>query len=477
MLTAILLNAGFAACLAAGDGGLRAEAEQALRRAAKFFVRDVSTEGGYLWRYSEDLSRREGERKASATEVWVQPPGTPAVGMAYLRAYEATGDTFYLDAARRTAMALVRGQLRSGGWSYEIEFEPSRRRRIAYRTEPEARDQRDFSVLDDDTTQSALRLLLRADKALGFRDAVVHEAAEYGLRSLVHAQHPSGAWPQRFSAPADPRRHLPKPASFPADWPREWPGADYRSHATFNDGAMSDVIEVLLEAAKVYDEPRYLAAAERCGEFIITAQMPEPQPAWAQQYDAEMHPAWARKFEPPAVSGGESQRVIETLLLLYRETGKKKYLDPVPRAIEYLRASKLPDGSLPRFLEIRTNRPLYFTREYKLTYDDADLPAHYAFKVSASRLESAAQDYEELRGIDPLRLPLAAADKKRQRQPPRQLEARVRAIVAALDDRGRWLEAGRMRGGDDKPRAEERVISTRKFIANVEAIAEYLECR
>ena len=46
--------------------------------------------------------------------------------------------------------------------------------------------------------------------------------------------------------------------------------------------------------------------AERAGDFILAAQMPEPQPAWAQQYDAAMHPAWARKFEPAseAVASG-----------------------------------------------------------------------------------------------------------------------------------------------------------------------------
>ncbi len=91
-------------CLAhAGDAALREEAATAMRRAAAFFRTRVSTEGGYLWRYSEDLSLREGEGTATDKMIWVQPPGTPSVGMAFLTAYEATDDSYYLDAARDAA--------------------------------------------------------------------------------------------------------------------------------------------------------------------------------------------------------------------------------------------------------------------------------------------------------------------------------------------------------------------------------------
>jgi len=100
----------------ADDAALRRQAAAGLKKACRFFDEVVSAEGGYLWRYSEDLAVREGEGKANATTVWVQPPGTPTVGTALLDAYKATGDDFHLDAARRTGHCLVRGQLRSGGW-------------------------------------------------------------------------------------------------------------------------------------------------------------------------------------------------------------------------------------------------------------------------------------------------------------------------------------------------------------------------
>ena len=79
----------FTLALVAGtdqDDTFRADAEKTLKKAVVFFRTHVATEGGYLWRYSDDLSKREGEGKTNEHAVWVQPPGTPAVGMAYLRA-------------------------------------------------------------------------------------------------------------------------------------------------------------------------------------------------------------------------------------------------------------------------------------------------------------------------------------------------------------------------------------------------------
>ncbi|HID23528.1 MAG TPA: hypothetical protein EYP14_14180, partial [Planctomycetaceae bacterium] len=100
------------------------EAVRALEKAVQFFRKEVSAQGGYLWRYSQDLSKREGEGKAGPLTAWVQPPGTPTVGDGYLEAYRLSGKPFLLEAARETGLALVRGQLRSGGWDYRIEFDP-----------------------------------------------------------------------------------------------------------------------------------------------------------------------------------------------------------------------------------------------------------------------------------------------------------------------------------------------------------------
>ena len=116
---------------AAEDEGLRKRAAATLRRGCSYYRTKVASHGGYVYYYSLDLRQRWGEGVATTDQIWVQPPGTPTVGLAYLHAYRATEDRFYLDAAQQAAEALVYGQLRSGGWTNCIDFNPRGRRTAA----------------------------------------------------------------------------------------------------------------------------------------------------------------------------------------------------------------------------------------------------------------------------------------------------------------------------------------------------------
>ena len=80
-------------------------ARSALAKAAAY-LQAISTNGGYVGIYSLDLQQRYGEglyEKARAEEIWVQPPGTPSVGNALLRA------AFAPTAAEQAAMSCRRG--------------------------------------------------------------------------------------------------------------------------------------------------------------------------------------------------------------------------------------------------------------------------------------------------------------------------------------------------------------------------------
>jgi hypothetical protein len=281
-------------------------------------------------------------------------------------------------------------------------------------------------------------------------------------------QYPNGAWPQRFTEPPDPALFPVKAASYPETWSRTHPDTDYRSYYTLNDNTLADTIALMFDAARAYDDERYRKAAVRGADFILLAQMPDPQPAWAQQYDGDMHPAWARRFEPPAVTGGESQGVMRTLIDVYGETGDGKYLDAVDRALAYLRRSALPDGRLARFYELRTNTPLYFTKDYTLTYSDADTPTHYAFK-SGNGLDKIA---DKLSAARRERAP-APGDSGKTVRKSEKLVNDARAATEALDARGAWVEPGKLRyHGDDDPTTS--VIDCTTFIRNVGLLAEYV---
>ena len=192
------------------DDPLTQRAIAAMQKAAQYFRKEVATNGGYLFNYNTDFSMREGEEIASPTTIWVQPPGTPAVGLAFLEAYNVTADTLYLNGAIAAAHALVWGQLASGGWDYRIDFDPELSKRWHYRRDVENGDKvtnkrRNQSTLDDNTTQCALQLLMKVDKILDFKDPDIHRAVMYGLDALLKVQYPNGAWPQRFTAPPDPK--------------------------------------------------------------------------------------------------------------------------------------------------------------------------------------------------------------------------------------------------------------------------------
>jgi PelA/Pel-15E family pectate lyase len=449
----------------------REEAAAALNRAVAFFRSEVSVEGTYVWRYSDDLALCEGEGKATRTTAWVQSPGTPAVGEALLAAYERTKEPHLLDAAVAAAHGLVKGQLASGGWDYRIEFEPEARKRYAYRVDgsPDSKP-RNVTTLDDDNTQSALRFLMHVDRTLAGQDAKIREAVKFALESLAAAQYPNGAWPQRFSGPPKAENHPVRKAAYPDSFLREWPNVNYTGYYTLNDNSLATTISTLFEAAEIYGERRYADAARRGGDFLNLAQMPDPQPAWAQQYDAQMHPSWARKFEPPSVTGGESQGAIRILMDVYRQTGDAKYLEPIPRALDYLEKSTLPGGRLARFYELKTNRPLYFTKQYELVYTDDDLPTHYAFVVTSS-VARLRRDFEKLRATDPEKL--KPAPKPPTYELSDDLAAAVRRAIDALDSRGAWVEEGRLREADPDRRVT-RIITAQTFIRNLDTLSRFL---
>jgi hypothetical protein len=402
------------------------------------------------------------------------------VGEALLGAYEATGNEKYLAFAKEAAMALVSGQLQSGGWYYSIEFDPAERPRFGYRDNPEfrpsdtRRNRTNITTLDDDTTQAALSFLMRIDKVLAFEDQPIHEAAEFALAALLAAQYPNGGWKQNWDRYPEPKSLDAFPAiaaSYPAEWSRKWLN-DWRGVYYLNDDVAGDMLRMMLLAHATYGDDRYLQSARRTGDFLVLAQMPDPQPAWAQQYDAQMQPVWDRKFEPPAVSGQESQFAIRALFDLYNATGDAKYLEPIPRALAYLKASELPGGRLARFYELKTNRPLYFYREgdvYTLTYEADRLPTHYAFIVS-SRADRFAAEYEQLQRDGPQQQVSPSSPSNRSRN---RLARQVHEAIAALDARGAWVDEGNMRGfGKASP---EGVIESQTFIRNVELLSRYLK--
>ena len=460
-------------CVCAGANAPSPEEVKAALRKATDFLASLSTEGGYLWRYSADLKERRGEEKATATQIWVQPPGTPSVGMAFLDAYAATKDERHLVAAQAAALALALGQLESGGWTYLVEFDPQARRQWAYHTDTAKASsspprRRNVSTFDDNNTQSALRFLLAFLDVATNRPALelkpIRAALDYGLKKMIEAQHPNGAWPQGYDGnPHDPTRHPVQPARFPVEWPRTCPKTSYWQYYTLNDQTQRDCIRTMIEAWKRLGDRRCLDAARKGGEFLILARLPEPQPGWAQQYNFAMEPAWARAFEPPAVCSNESAGAMRTLVELFLETGDEEFLAPIPAFIAWLKRSQVAPNLWARYYELQTNKPIYGDRDGQVHYTLAEISEErrrgYSWQGDYGIPETIAY-YETVKAGG--REKFLSAQRKKNR-PSRPSPDRVARTLAQQDAEGRWLADG--------------WIETRVFIANMRELSNYLQTR
>ncbi len=456
------------------------------------FMTGIATHGGYLWKYSLDLKERAGEGKATDTMIWIQPPGTPSMGLAFLRAYEATKDARYLEAARGAAHSLAVGQLESGGWDYSIDFDPARAARVYRRTDVgklsagDAAKRFNISTYDDNNTQSAVSFLMAyVDTVKGGsdpRDAAIRESLDYALKKMLEAQFPNGAWPQRYDGQPKSVKDFPVlKASIPKSWLREWPKPDYKHFYTLNDNTLRDTIRVMLDAYHRYNKPEYLAAARRAGDFLLAAQLPEPQPAWAQQYNAAMEPAWARAFEPPAVTAGESAGACGILMELFVETGDQRYLKPIPQVIAWWKRSEIAPGRWARYYELGSNKPIYGDRDGKIYYRLDQISEErrngYGWEGTFG-VSSVIRDFERLQS-EGREKALARRNPKppsteKQAARARELEPKVRDIIASLDAQGRWITRGKFTKSAKGLEMGDR-IETQVFIANLRVLSDYLE--
>jgi PelA/Pel-15E family pectate lyase len=424
-----------------------------MKRATRFMVEKVSCEGGYVWSYLPDLSRRWGEMEANPTMIWIQAPGTPAMGQGFLDAYQATGDEYYYQVARKTADALIRVQHPSGGWNYVADFAGEESLQQWYATVghngwrlEEFQHYYGNATFDDRTTIAAADFLLQfyAQK----RDEKYRPALDRAIRFVLDSQYPSGGWPQRF----------PLMAGFAKQG-----HPDYTGFITFNDDVVAENIDFLIACYRQLEDPRLLEPIRRGMDVTLATLQPSPQAGWAMQYTTDLQPAGARTYEPKALTTHTTARNIDQLIRFYYLTGDRKFLTRIPDALAWLDSVQLPKelagarGTHPTFLELGTNRPLYLHRtgsnvvngRYYADYDPQNTIGHYnSFRsldtpALRARYEKAvATPPEEAVRGSPLK---SAAGRVRKTQNQSRAadeepvsEARVARIIGQLNAEGYW---------------------------------------
>lgn len=222
-------------------------------------------------------------------------------------------------------------QTPSGGWSKHYQRTAVDYTRVfteAERQALRASERPDGATIDNRATTHEIRYL--AEAYAGSRDDRYLQAAARGVEYLLAAQYPNGGWPQYF-----PDRSL------------------YRHQVTFNDDAMTRVLDLLQDVvegkgALVALTPRFAdragAALARGLDCVIATQVRlEGTPTiWAAQYDKDtLQPAKARAYELPSLAVAESVGVLR--LLMRQATPSPAVLRSVQDGARWLERHRLPD--------------------------------------------------------------------------------------------------------------------------------------
>jgi PelA/Pel-15E family pectate lyase len=478
----------------ADDGSpepLRERALATMKRASEFMLNRVSVEGGYVWSYLPDFSRRWGELEAKPSQVWVQPPGTATMGHIFLDAFYGTGDEFYLSASERAAAALIRGQHSSGGWNYLIDFAGEASLRDWYETVgknawrlEEFHHLQDNATFDDGGTAEAANLILRL--ALETGKETYRDALERCLQFILKSQYPIGGWPQRYP---------------PVEGGAEKAQPHYSSYITFNDDVAAENITFLLHCYRTLERAEIRNAISRAMNAFLVTQGTPPQAGWALQYDLELKPAAARTYEPRAYATHTTADNIRQLFRFYELTADPRFLTGIPSALDWLDSVRLseelraryPGATHPTFIEVGTNRPLFLHRtgsnvkngRYVVDYTPGNPLGHYS-SVRSIDTASLRQELERLRGLSseqlkdasPLlhpkrfsRLPrffvssLQVSDLNTPAETRAATRATVSKLISELNEEGYWPVPLRMIshpvGGKPRESADGEFASTR----------------
>ena len=232
-------------------------------------------------------------------------------------------------------------------------------------------------------------------------------AFDRGLEYVLAAQYPNGGWPQFF-----PLRE------------------GYYTHITFNDDAMVRILMVLRDVASGTEPYAFVDAERRARasaavtkgiEVILATQIRQDGvlTVWCAQHDERtLEPAWARRYEPPSLSGSES--VGLTRFLMSIPDPSPEVVAAIEGAVRWFRSSAIenarienftaddgaPDVRLTaeadagpvwaRFYELGSNRPIFLGRESIVRYDFAEIErerrtGYRYFGTWAERL--LAEDY------------------------------------------------------------------------------------
>lgn len=499
--------------------------KESIERAVKYFDENLSVNGGYVWTYSKDLTRRWGELEAYPGMIWVQGPGTIRMGHTFLDIYEKLNDPYYLNLALKAGLALAKGQMECGGWNYFINFDDEAITKEWYNTiGKNAWRLEEFhhyygnATFDDNTTTGAADFLLR----LSFHsdDERIKSSLNKSIQLILESQYEIGGWPQRY----------PIKDKFEKEG-----NPDYTSFLTFNDGVTLDNTIFLIKLKLIFDDPSLNDPIKRAIDFFKISQHANPQAGWGMQYNLELQPEGARTYEPKSLCPGYTLQNVHALMKFYELTGDSSLIRRIPDAFNWLKSIRVNSDDeniflVPTFVELETNKTLYLHRigsnvkhgKYFFDYNNEKLIKHY----NSLRIIGFDQVFEKFEDLKKNNLTnkgnIISLEYKIKDLPNTQKYHSINSffsfdynstdwkineelagkIIAEQDEKGRWLtrnafishpNAGDSKLGDEytfefsttmvgdkydtstfENTTDQKFISTALFIRNVKALLQFL---
>ena len=266
------------------------------------------------------------------------------------------GDPWFgTEESKQLADAVLSYQTPGGGWSKHLGFSQGKRKPGMLWTSQNEPGQSAHYVCTFDNGSTTSEMNLLAGVWLATKRDDCKEGFIKGLKFIIAAQYPNGGWPQVY--------------------PLE--GA-YHDDITFNDDAMTHVLEILHGIST--KEPAYgflddsqrqqaAGALAKGVAWVLKSQITQggTKTVWCAQFDPLTNqPSSARKMEPATLSGLESAHILKFLMTLPAAT--PELISSIESGLKWFAGSQITDpasgqAKWARFYSLTTGKPVFPGRD------------------------------------------------------------------------------------------------------------------
>lgn len=269
----------------------------------------------------------------------------------YLMAYEVLGDKNFLEVGLKNCDFLLRAQQPRGHWLrfYNVSTNGVITTTLPGREPPP--ESHDLEVRFQDGYQDQhIFVLLYAWRLT--HEQKYFDAAKRCADCLLELENDNGTWPDYCD--------LGKAAT---NGPITGQ-LGVRVGCSYNDGATTRPLGVMLAMYHVTKDPKYLAKLRRIGPWIFATQLGQGKVrGWCQQYRLDNQPLEARGFEMPLIEPMTFTRFVFPLAVwFYQFTGEERYINVVRETYDWLKSVEHPEGWAYEYLADGTE---VFSTNYK----------------------------------------------------------------------------------------------------------------